>query len=501
MDINPEKRQLTLSVGELARLVANQHSSSNGPSFSLRGRLGSEAHRTYQNQRQKQSAYRQEVHLDVNLTEADESLTTDWQIRIRGRLDGLIEELDRTIIEEIKTVALNKTRFAQFSPADFPRHIRQLEIYLYLLTHKYPERTCDGRLVYINLPDGKKRAFDVPYRPDEIVPLIHHAVNMLIEREIRHNAEAEAKKKLAPSLAFPFETMRKGQDKISETVQASIKERRSLLLEAPTGLGKTVATLFATIKFALEHDKQVMFLTSKTTQQDLVFETAGMIKGEHPYPRVLLLRAKQKHCPLETDRCIPDECPYIEDFFLRCQESQSIEQALQKEIIHPDDVFDIGKQQTLCPHELQLMLCEEVDLIIGDYNYAFDPDVRLARLFEERDPSRLILIVDEAHNLPDRAKSYYSAKLELQVLREAAHKVEDGNYTNLSEVITRIAEQFEYYISEAPTDPDPYPIQFSHPSWEKIYNDFGNVLVPYWFRLMASDKPPLKPADGGSDLA
>jgi len=484
--ILPDKRQLTLSVGELARLVAEAGSTSSGPSFSLRGRIGSEAHRKFQEKRQKTISYQHEVHLDVCLSNPDQG-SNEWQIRIRGRLDGLIEEIDRSVIEEIKTVAMSQKQFAAFSIESFPRHVRQLEIYLYLLSKKQEERKCAGRLLYINLPDGKQRAFEIPYNSEEVEPLIHNAVDNLIEREIRRQREAEQKKKLSEAIVFPFPYLRPGQSEISETVKECLEKRRDLLFEAPTGLGKTAAALFTALQFSLKNDKQVLFLTSRTTQQDLVFATAESINGGRDFPRVLLLRAKQKICLKEEMNCDPEECRYIDGFSQRLQGTRTLELLLKERIIHPDRTSEMGQRRMLCPYELQLQLCEDADLVIGDYNYAFDQTCRLTRLFEERDPSRLILIADEAHNLPERARSYYSARLDLADIQDAAQKLESEGWSSFNAVLSEIKSQFDYYLAAAPSSPDPYPVQLSQAAWEKMLNDFEAVVIPYWYKQTSSE--------------
>ncbi len=487
MDIDPDKKLLILSVGELSSFVADSSVVSGGLSLPVRGKLGSAAHRSFQDQRKKNGPYREEVHVDVSLNDVSPG-SNEWMIRVRGRLDGLIEEIDRTVVEEIKSVALSPNRFKAFSPSDHPRHQRQLEIYLYLLSILKPERLHVGNLVYINLLDGKKRSFEISFNHDEIESLISEVITTLIEREMRRSRERLEKQALSDHLEFPFPTRRSGQDKIIDEMINTLENSGDLLIEASTGLGKTAAVLFPVLRYALAEEKQVMFLTSKTTQQDLVFETAGQIRSNKTFPRILLLRARSKLCPQADLRCHPDECPYLEEFQHRIRENKVIESVLDKGLIHPDYLCEIGRDLTLCPHELQLAVCEDVDLIIGDYNYAFDPGCRLTALFEENDPSRLILIVDEAHNLPDRARGYYSAELKWSSVKDAYSKLEADAIRSFDSVIQAIQSQFEYYLSEAPDHTDPCPTQFSLSIWGKIVEDFEEAVIPYWYRLAHEEK-------------
>jgi DNA excision repair protein ERCC-2 len=482
MEINLEKKRLILSVRELARMVSESSEMAGGVSLSLRGKLGARAHRAYQENRRKSAEFRQEVHLDVPIL-ADEAGAQGWEIRVRGRLDGLVEELDRLVVEELKTVALPAEKFRSLSADQFPSHRRQLEIYLYLLSIARPDKPAAGRLIYLNLVSGKKRSFDIAHDSNAIGGLISDVVASLLDREVRREQERALKREAASALRFPFRTMRPGQEEIIRGVCEALEKRSPLLMEAPTGLGKTAAVLFGALPFALRHDRLVMFLTSKTTQQDLVFETARRIRCGEVFPRTILLRAKEKLCFLEDEVCSPEECEYLEDFELRIRRSNAVPDLLAQGDIHPDRLSEIARRERLCPHALQIGLAEEMDLIIGDYNYAFDPVCRLSRLFSEGDPSRLILIVDEAHNLPDRARSYYSMRLSWEEVAAAAKHLENKSHSGFEEPLTEIQRQFEYYLANAPKGAEASHIQLSAPAWQRIAEMFEAAVVPYWFGL------------------
>lgn len=489
MKINLDKKSLILSVGELADLITDSTATSAGLSLPVRGKLGSVAHQSYQNERNKNGSYQQEVHLNVPVGEGSFGLD-DWTIRLRGRIDGLSDELDRTVVEEVKTVALPPERFRSISPTDYPRHQRQLEIYLYLLSLLRPERPVCGNLIYINLWDKKRRTFFISDNSNEVAEQISEIIGSVIAGELRRLQEKEKKRALANRLEFPFPALRTGQDEISTAVARSLEEKENLLIEAPTGLGKTAAVLAPALRYALAQNKQVLFLTSKTTQQSLAYETAVRIKSNNDFPRILLLRARAKLCPEKDLHCHPDLCPYLENFATRLRREEILGKILSWSVIHPDNISQLGLELTLCPYELQIAVCRDADLIIGDYNYAFDPGCKLACLFEEQDSSHLIFIVDEAHNLPDRARGYYSAALRWQDIKDAYDKLNDLTDHSFDSVVQSIQSQFEYYLRNAPNETDPYPIQFSLPMWGKILQDFENALIPYWCRL-ASDRQEL----------
>jgi DNA excision repair protein ERCC-2 len=508
LQLETNKKRLTISVGELARLVSEAGETRGSVSLSLRGRLGAEAHRSWQSERRQDSPFRQEVHLDVLLPEI---APAGWTVRVRGRLDGLIEELDRLVVEELKTIALPPHHFAALSASDFPRHRLQVEIYLYLLAIARPDKPATGRLVYLNLPTNRKQTFEIPSDRTEIESHLQDVAATLIEREIRRLEERQQKVQAALQIRFPFPKTRSGQSDMIAKIREALAKGSSLLIEAPTGLGKTAAALFATLPYALENDKQIMFLTSKTTQQDLVFTTAQKLSTGGKFPRTLLLRARKKICPMESSDTTPlmkegtggdlrvaehDMCPYREDFFHRLRQSGALPELLAEGCIHPDKVREVGEREKLCPHELQLLLAEEADLIIGDYNYAFDPIARIDRLLVSGDPSRLILIVDEAHNLPDRARSYYSPRLSWESVQFAVRKLETLGWESFNEPLQALGVQFSHYLQQAPPQPEPIPIELSRAAWLRLGEEFDAVIIPYWYHISglesnAEDDPVL----------
>ncbi|TKJ38560.1 hypothetical protein CEE37_12415 [candidate division LCP-89 bacterium B3_LCP] len=467
-------------------MCGDSNAASSGFSFTLRGKLGSEAHRKLQDQRNKTGGYRQEVHLNVPLVLADNG-SEEWSVRVRGRLDGLIEEIDRTVVEEIKTVALSPSNFQSFSPLEYPRHKQQIEIYLHLLAIARPDANCVGNLIYVNLPDNRRRSFEIPYISEEIESQIAELIEDLVLRLNRREDEKEQKRQTAVDLKFPFPKLRPGQERIISELEDTLQTANDILIEAPTGLGKTVAVLYAALKYALSNDRRLLFLTSKTTQQDLVFNTTNLIRSDAPFPRTLWMRARHKMCLQEEQLCHPNECEHLVDFQRRVRRSKILEELLLKSAIHPDDLEAIGKEHTLCPHEMSLLLCQDMDLLIGDYNYAFDPSCRPSVLFGEGDPSEMIFITDEAHNLPERARGYYSAVLHWSKIEAAHEKLRGEGISRFDEVLAAIKSQFAYYLNEAPQQHDPYPIQFSDQHWLDIMREFEEAVVPYWYRIMSSD--------------
>ena len=215
-----------------------------------------------------------------------------------------------------------------------------------------------------------------------------------------------------------------------EAVGAALEQRSNLLVSAPTGIGKTVAALYASLRFAARHGLSVFFLTSKTTQQKIVADTLrlwnlepGSEPGRAPELPVfssLILRAKEKICANDVVFCHESRCRYARGFFQKLEESNVRSALLTEGLITPEKVYAAAVERELCPFELSLEMLKRVDVTVCDYNYIYDP-AAFDRM-EDIDRSRTILIVDEAHNLYSRAREYFSPELalsQMQALRES----------------------------------------------------------------------------------
>ena len=215
-----------------------------------------------------------------------------------------------------------------------------------------------------------------------------------------------------------------------EAVTSALEQQSNLLVSAPTGIGKTVAALYASLRFAARHGLSVFFLTSKTTQQKIVADTLRLWNleprsqpgspQELPIFNSLVLRSKEKICANDVVFCHESRCRYARAFFRKLEESSVRESLLAEGLITPEKVYAAAVEQELCPFELSLEMLKRVDLTVCDYNYIYDP-AAFDRM-ESIDRGRAILIVDEAHNLYSRAREYFSPELALTPDRGAARK-------------------------------------------------------------------------------
>src|SRR5437870_1258752 len=195
-----------------------------------------------------------------------------------------------------------------------------------------------------------------------------------------------------------------------DAVARAVREREALLVSAPTGIGKTIAALFPAVRESLKCGKKLFFLTSKTLQQDAAIEAMKLLNDGSL--RVLRIRAKQKMCAHTEMICHEDFCPFAARYSEKMEKSGLVERITNSmTYFDPDLTFELSRSTEVCPFEVSLELIEQADVIVCDYNYIFDPYVGLKAYQQENDYGDCVLIVDEAHNLVDRGRGYYSPEL------------------------------------------------------------------------------------------
>ncbi|HYO76560.1 MAG TPA: ATP-dependent DNA helicase, partial [Thermoanaerobaculia bacterium] len=232
----------------------------------------------------------------------------------------------------------------------------------------------------------------------------------LIEDLDTAHALRVAKRSFADTLEFPFDGMRGGQEEIVASVARAVWQRDTLLVSAPTGIGKTMAVLYPAVKQSLKLGKKLFFLTSKTLQQDAAVKALNLLNDGSF--RVLRIRSKQKMCAHAEMICHEDFCPFAAQYSDKMKKSGLLTNIVTSMSYYdPDITFELSKSNEVCPFEVSLELIEQADVIVCDYNYIFDPYVGLKTYQQESDYSDCVLIVDEAHNLVDRGRGYYSPEL------------------------------------------------------------------------------------------
>ncbi|HUP61428.1 MAG TPA: ATP-dependent DNA helicase [Thermoanaerobaculia bacterium] len=352
--------------------------------------------------------YRAEVHVVHRTT------IGGWSITVTGRIDGLSidKEAKLVSIEEVKSIHFDLELEALMRSEKLQRHLYQLLLYAYFLSSQ-PDLegfTFAPQLALIDLVSGETKLIDTEFDRERVASTLEASLAKLIEDLDVAAALRVAKRAFADTLQFPFDSMRPGQEEMISAVARGIYQRDALLISAPTGIGKTMAVLYPAVRQSLELGKKLFVLTSKTLQQDTAVEALRRLNDGSF--RVLRIRAKQKMCAHTEMICHEDFCPFAARYTEKMEKSGLLSHLVTSmSYFDPDLTFEAARTHEVCPFEVSLELIDQADVIVCDYNYIFDPYVGLKAYQQESDYGDCVLVVDEAHNLVDRGRGYYSPDL------------------------------------------------------------------------------------------
>ncbi|HYM60921.1 MAG TPA: ATP-dependent DNA helicase [Thermoanaerobaculia bacterium] len=409
MHIDHEVREIACSVGDLVyESTYRRIGVERGDGF-RRMWIGQDIHtRRAESRAAEDPFYRPEVPVSYRTT------LRDWTIAISGRIDGLSvdREQRRITIEEVKSIHFDLELEAMYGHEKMKRHLYQLLLYAFFLSNDQQYAGFDfvPQLVLIDLVSGDTRVIDAELDREAIAATLATTLDHLVGEIESDHGLLLAKRAFAETLGFPYDRPRPYQVEMIEAVARAVRQREALLVSAPTGVGKTIAALFPAVRESLLAGKKLFFLTSKTLQQDAAVLALRML-NDGAF-RVLRIRAKQKMCAHTEMICHEDFCPYAARYSEKMEKSglvSHIETSMS--YFDPDLTFEMAKSEEVCPFEVSLELIERADVIVCDYNYVFDPYVGLKTYKEDDDWGDCVLIVDEAHNLVDRGRAYYSPEL------------------------------------------------------------------------------------------
>lgn len=392
--------------------------------------LGQALHGRYQEQAiAADPTYEREVHLAVSF------IHRGWDIRLQGRMDGLRRDsAGRRVVEEIKSIRES----GSLSLAARELYERQAALYAWMLRQR-DGGEVGAELILISVAGEILERYELELDFSVLELAIERRLNALLGTAESERMARSSRREAAARLRFPFSEMRPGQETILTAVEAALEHGEHLLLQAPTGIGKTVSALFPALRYTLARDKRLFVLTAKTLQQDMAMKVLSLLNDEGAF-RSLRLRAKAKMCANGEVICHEDYCPYAREYYAKLSSSHLLERLLADHpTLEPELVLAAAKANEVCPFEVSLELSRLVQVTVGDYNYAFDPYVALTEFHPEADLSDVVLVIDEIHNLVDRGRGYYSPSLSAA----AARKVQDAFQWSASEVGHRISDLAE----------------------------------------------------------
>ncbi|MFX0082599.1 MAG: ATP-dependent DNA helicase [Candidatus Hodarchaeota archaeon] len=406
MKVNQEQKEFHISIKDVIFASSERKYFISVIPLRIRALKGTEVHQIFQNDRKKaEKNFQQEVLVKI------QTKVQGWNFIISGRADIVYEKEGTVIIEEIKSISDLEAFPLESETAEEYRN--QLLLYGHYFLQLGKQIQC--RLVLIDIFTNKTKIIDIP--PQDLSNYIKKQCETILSSWEKEQISKAEKRNRVETLKFPFEKFRPNQGEIIQKTTQCLQKRERLMLLAPSGLGKTIGTLYPALKYALKKSKRVFVITSKTTQQHIYRETLRIFAKNKAKFNSIILTAKEKMCVNSAFICEKSMCPFLENYG-KVSLSEIVSEMLTKQVIDSRYIRKMARTHTVCPFEISLDCALLCDVIIGDYNYVFHPYIKLKRFFDQAYDD-IILIVDEAHNLPFRAMTYYSPEITLQSLEDA----------------------------------------------------------------------------------
>lgn len=359
---------------------------------------GSRMHRKIQGRMGME--YRAEVPLKLEVPQEQ------YVLALEGRADGIITNADGVTVDEIKCMYTDVTRFEE----PIFVHKAQAMCYAYIYALQNGLDQISVQLTYCDLDTEEICRFEEAFSffwlerwfQDMMEAYRKWTDFQFTWRKIRQTS--------IQTLEFPF-PYREGQYKLVGDVYRTIHRKKILFIQAPTGTGKTISTLFPAIRAVGENlGDKIFYLTAKTITRTVAKDTCDLLKAKGYRGKVIVLTAKEKMCPCEEMDCNPSNCLRAKGHYDRVNDAVYDLITTEEDFTRERMLAQAEKYQ-VCPFEMSLDASLYADIIICDYNYVFDPNVYLKRFFSEEEKGDYIFLVDEAHNLVERGREMYSAVL------------------------------------------------------------------------------------------
>lgn len=424
------KSEIKISVRNLVEFILRCGDIDSQFAGSKRALEGSRLHRKIQ--KSQDSNYTAEVSLKHTIESANFILIID------GRVDGIIEQEDGSFcIDEIKTTSRDLNLLSENS---YPLHWAQAQCYAYIFAIQKNLSSISIQLTYCEVETEKLKRFYKNFNINELLMFFNDLIDQYLKWAEMSHEWAISRNNSIKELTFPFNRYRPGQRELAVSTYKTITSMGKLFVNAPTGIGKTVSTLFPSIKAIGEgFIKKVFYLTAKTITRSVAEEALSLMRQQKVRIKTITLYAKEKICFNDEVICQPSSCKYASGHFDRVN-------AALWELINNHDELNretieyYAQKFRVCPFEFSLDCTLFCDIIICDYNYVFDPNVYLKRFFTENGGEYTFLI-DEAHNLVDRSRDMFSSvlkKTQLSTVKKVCKTTTPEVYKALNRLILQI---------------------------------------------------------------
>lgn len=442
-----EKPKVRISVRNLVEFIlrSGDLDNSRGSSGDKEAMLkGGRLHRKIQ--RSMKGNYQAEVSLKR------ESEYEDVIIQVEGRADGIFTEDGEFWIDEIKGTYGN----LQAMEVPVPVHRAQAMCYGWIYGEKEGLSQIGIQMTYSHLDTEDTRRFREIFSMEELknwyqklLDDYHKWISCSLSWKKERNASMK-------DLQFPF-PYREGQREIVSGVYHTVSSKKTLFVQAPTGVGKTMSAIFPSVRAIGEGKGETLFyLTAKTITGTVAWEAFHTLRENGLKFKVTAITAKEKLCFLDSPECTPEKCPYAKGHFDRVNDAVyelwTTEEVYSREVIRAH-----AEKWQVCPFEMCLDLSVWVDGVICDYNYAFDPNVHLKRFFGENISGDYIFLIDEAHNLVERGREMYSAEISRQTLFTLRKKIRK-HFPKLARALDRASRQMLELEEDLKASQNPYQV-------------------------------------------
>ncbi|NIK79491.1 Rad3-related DNA helicase [Paenibacillus castaneae] len=360
---------------------------------------GTKAHQRVQRTYGEQDL--KEVYVKADITVDDLLFVVD------GRCDGLLMTEPLITVDEIKSTSGDLSRITEDGA---PVHWAQALFYAYMYAKEHDQAAMRVQLTYVQTETEEELRFVREVSFPQLEQYVYDTVARYAPYAQQRRKHEQARNESIRELAFPFDGYRAGQRKLAGAVYKSIEEGVRLFAKAPTGIGKTISTTFPTIKaMGAGMLQRFYYLTARTTTRAAAEDALLLMRGKGLQLHAVTITAKDKICFQTEVRCEKDHCPYADGYYDRI--NGAVLDILDNETVMTRSVIEAyARKHMVCPFEYSLDLAYAADAVVCDYNYIFDPRISLKRQYAEM-KKRTALLVDEAHNLVDRAREMFSAEL------------------------------------------------------------------------------------------
>ncbi len=399
--------QVTVSVRNLVEFILRSGDIDNTRGYKDPDAMqeGSRIHRKIQ--KSMPSGYEAEVSLKIEIPLSEEE--KELLLTVEGRADGIWnrnETENDILIDEIKSMYLDLSHIAE----PIPVHQAQAKCYAYIYAAQHELESIGVQMTYVNIETEAVKRFEEIFTKAELEEWFYGLVKEYSKWLFWQMNWTQKRNESIKRLQFPFE-YRPGQKDFVTGVYKSILREKKLFVEAPTGVGKTISTIFPAVKAMGEGlSSKLFYLTAKTIARTVAEDTFSMLSKQGVSFRFVTITSKEKICILDKPECNPGSCERAKGHLDRVNDAV-FDMLTSEETITRELIEQYAAKHRVCPFEMCLDVSTWADAVVCDYNYVFDPTVALKRFFAEEKKHDFIFLIDEAHNLVERAREMYSAEL------------------------------------------------------------------------------------------